>query len=125
MLFSDINTCIPTGVEFKKYVDDILYYILGNLRKSLPQEVVDGVSMWCEVNKVSLNIKKCKVMTMNRNNYNPVNINNQAIEEVNSLKYLGIEINSKLNWINNGIEFTKVSDKLLSLQAQFSPQNQS
>jgi hypothetical protein len=125
VLFSDINTCIPTGVEFKKYVDDILYYILGNLRKSLPQEVVDGVSMWCEVNKVSLNIKKCKVMTMNRNNYNPVNINNQAIEEVNSLKYLGIEINSKLNWINNGIEFTKVSDKLLSLQAQFSPQNQS
>ena len=45
-----------------------------------------------------LNIKKCKVMTINSNDYDPVNINGQAVEEVNSYKYLGIAINNKLKW---------------------------
>ena len=77
---------------------DILCYILGKLHKTLPQEVIDGVTKWCEVNRMRLNIKKCKVMTINNDEADPVFINGQVVEKVSSYKYLGVEINNSLKW---------------------------
>jgi hypothetical protein len=72
LFISDINKFIPVGVELEKYADDILCYILGKLHRTLPQEVIDGVTKWCEVNRMRLNIKKCKVMTINNDEADPV-----------------------------------------------------
>ena len=45
-----------------------------------------------------LNVKKCKFITSNYTPEQPISINGEPIEEVSSYKYLGIELNNKLNW---------------------------
>ena len=45
-----------------------------------------------------LNVKKCKIITLNYTPVQPIMINGEPLEEVDSYKYLGIELNNKLNW---------------------------
>jgi hypothetical protein len=109
IFIADINSYMPAGVIIEKYADDIIAYILGKAtNSSLPQEVVDAVQRWCVVNKMRLNTDKCKVLHVPGNDtpygpYHPghswmVTLDNNALEVVSSYKYLGVEINTKLNW---------------------------
>ena len=90
----DINEYIPKEANLKKYADDILAYIIGDkVHSNLPQEIADGISKWCEINQMRLNINKCKVMIMN--NVKQVTkpaiiIENQTLEIVPIYKYLGM-----------------------------------
>ena len=100
---------MPAGVTIEKYADDIIAYIMGKTTNSnLPQEVVDAVQRWCVVNKMRLNTDKCKVLHVPGRDtpfgpYQPgyswmVTLNGNQLETVTSYKYLGIEINTKLDW---------------------------
>ena len=65
------------------------------------------IAMWLEVNRPSLIIKKPHFMIFATGNhsihkYNEINqdikINNISIDRVHSTKFLGVYIDSKLNW---------------------------
>ena len=43
-------------------------------------------------------MKKCKIITSNYTLTQPIMINGEPLVEVNSYKYLGVELNNKLNW---------------------------
>ena len=94
----DINDYLPQEAELEKYADDILSYLIGKFNCSLPQKIANGVSKWCDDNKMRLNVKKCKIITSNYTLTQPIMINGEPLEEVNSYKYLGVELNNKLNW---------------------------
>ena len=71
---------------------------MGKFNRSLPQKIADGVAKWCDENKMKLNVKKCKIITSNYKPDQQIMIKGEPLEEVTSYKYLGIELNNKLNW---------------------------
>ena len=101
LFISDINEYLPTSAEIEKYADDILGYLIGKANSELPQEMIDGVDNWCSDNKMKLNSKKCKaVFTPGSDADKPpkLYLNGELLEIVDSYRYLGIDINNKLDW---------------------------
>jgi hypothetical protein len=107
IFIADINEYLPDGVEIEKYADDILNYIIGNnVNTNLPQLVVDGIQRWCKDNKMRLNSDKCKVMhfpgsikkSKEPSTTPKLLLDGHELETVNSYKYLGVELNTELNW---------------------------
>jgi hypothetical protein len=68
-------------------------------------KVIDEFVNWCDVNELILNVKKTKEVVFDfrrsKNIHNPVVINGQNVERVESYKYLGTIIDCKLNWEEN------------------------
>jgi hypothetical protein len=101
LFIADINGYLPPGTNLKKYADDILAYLLGKRVPNYPQQIADGVEKWCQVNKMRLNEKKCKVIFIKNSTSEStpvVTLGNEALEIVNSYKYLGVDINDQLDW---------------------------
>ena len=101
LFISDINEYLPSNVEIEKYADDILGYLIGNGLGQLTQDIIDGINNWCISNKMKLNTKKCKVIfTPGTAAEQPpkLYLNGEELEIVESYRYLGIEINNKLDW---------------------------
>jgi hypothetical protein len=84
--------------EFILYADDILACILGDEVPNLPQMVVDGLQKWCDDNKMRLNVRKCKIVRIGPALKDPNTLLNTPLEVVSSYKYLGIQLNNKLNF---------------------------
>ena len=61
------------------------------------------ISSWLVINKLTLNVNKCNLMVYNIRNIHSdttfnIEINGSAIEQVNSIHFLGIFIDNKMNW---------------------------
>ena len=118
ILISDINEYLPKGVAIEKYADGIIAYIIGKpvLIQNLPQHIVDGIQAWCIVNKMRLNTTKCKTLVVQGKQSKPtqlVTLKGQPLEEVTWYKYLGIEINNKLDWNQ---QWERVHQQIKSVQ---------
>ena len=64
-------------------------------------EKLKCISLWLQVNKLSLNVKKTfHYFFKKKKPHRPIKllINNQAIGEVNNTKFLGVIIDKKINW---------------------------
>ena len=66
----------------------------------------DKISLWFELNKLSLSIEKTNSILFKASNssqFNTINIqrDNVVIEQVSNTKFLGIIINQTLSWKNN------------------------
>ena len=88
ILFADDTNIVCTGKD-RKEVENLLNSELYNLNK------------WFEVNKLTLNLTKTKYIIFGNHNENcSVSINNDAIEKqcMDSIKFLGIILDSKLSW---------------------------
>jgi Reverse transcriptase (RNA-dependent DNA polymerase) len=67
------------------------------------QEDLNALSDWLKFNKLKLNVSKTKFMIMTNKRLNAtdrviLSIDGEQIEEVRSMKYLGVQIDSKLNF---------------------------
>ena len=89
---------------------------LKHLQKQLNSEA-DKLNQWFIANKLTLNLKKTKLMLFNKQKLKPnalkkfkLNINKTNIEQVDQIKYLGVILDNKLNW-HSHIEYmcTKLS----------------
>ena len=119
------------------YADDTSILLSGSdLIQKLVRELVNRelelISEWFKANKLTLNIDKTYYMVFHRgrrkfkNNIELV-INDMEIREAKSMKYLGVIIDSKLNWIDhityiknkvaNGIGIIRKAQKLLNKTA--------
>ena len=98
LFISDINSYMPNGINILKYADDILAYVLGDFNVDLPQAIVKGVQDWCTANKMRLNTTKCKLLSFGISDPRPqINLNGTPLDFVDSYKYLGIELNTRLD----------------------------
>lgn len=72
----------------------------NNLIHNINNELMK-LKTWMDINKLSLNLSKTKVMFFG--NYNPsintvINIDGVSLDTVSEIKFLGVIIDSKLNW---------------------------
>ncbi len=81
-----------------KDLNEVLFKINEDLSK---------IESWLKGNKVSLNVVKTQSMVIGSNHLlNKVastvdfEISNESIDQVNSTKYLGVQIDDKLSWKN-------------------------
>ena len=88
------------------YADDTCVLLNGNdylsLIASLNSEL-DKLSIWLCANKLSLNVQKTYFMVFHRAKIkivNPIDVtmNNCYLKKTDSLKYLGVIIDHRLNW---------------------------
>ena len=88
------------------YADDTCVLLNGNdylsLIASLNSEL-DKLSIWLCANKLSLNVQKTYFMVFHRAKIkivNPIDVtmNNCCLKKTDSLKYLGVIIDHRLNW---------------------------
>ena len=104
------------------FADDTTVYVSGNSKANmfvLMKAELDTLIDWFRANKLSLNISKTNYvlfeppkLKMNDDsspNDCKLTFGNDKIEEVNSVKFLGIQIDRKLSW---GNQFDKVNNKL-------------
>ena len=58
--------------------------------------------MWCQDNKLSLNVSKTEELIVDyrkmRPEHDPIDIDGAIVEQVESFKFLGVHITSKLPW---------------------------
>ena len=73
----------------------------------LQQEIemdLNRISEWLKINNLSLNIKTHFMVSSNKNASKPelqISIDGHSIDEIDHTKFIGVIINSKLNWKNH------------------------
>ena len=91
------------------YAEDTCIYLSGNelslLIKSMNSEI-KLISDWLEANKLTLNIDKAYYMVFHKDRRKcfgntELFIDNIKIEQTETMKYLGVIIDTKLNWISH------------------------
>ena len=86
-----------------KYVDDTtISETVAKGELSNAQRTIERVVQWSLENRVQLNTDKCKEMrisfTKSQQEFEPILINSDALEVVDSVKLLGLNIFSDLTW---------------------------
>ena len=92
--------------EIVLYADDTLIYNIGDTNEECMDNLrydIDNVNTWLKMNKLKLNENKTKIMHINTNTDLDFEINNKIIEKVESIKYLGFQIDKNMNF-NEHIE---------------------
>ena len=83
------------------FADDALIFISGKNAEDCTkhlQEDLKRISEWLKANKLKLNVAKSKCMALKYNIDLNLEIDNEKIEQVQIIKYLGIVIDSKLKF---------------------------
>ncbi len=94
----------------------------SNLHSRSLQENIDHVVDWSIINKFELNPTKCKELTIcfkkQKPVFDPINIAGQQLENVSSIKALGLTIRDDLKWIDHVENITIKAAKHLCLLRQ-------
>lgn len=98
---NDIGRVVKNG-KLLMFADDALLYVESDnvqVAANKINEDLQHLSNWFKMNKMKLNIDKtkCMVLNSNLNNCN-IKIDDNFIEQINEIKYLGVIIDSKLNF---------------------------
>ena len=87
------------------FADDTNLFYKSHDKSILEQQInneLRQVSLWLKVNKLSLNVSKTHYIVFTRKSNTvtsvDIRIENQAINEVNKTKFLGVIIDKKLTW---------------------------
>ena len=108
VLFADDTNLIASHEDFNSLIKNV-------------NDELSTVKKWFQLNKLTLNVKKCNFMIFcNPNKYYPkeqskICINNTEIELVQQTKFLGVIIDSGLKWSNHIDLVSKRSAKLLGI----------
>ena len=82
--------------------------IVGCVRNGQEEEyrkLIQDFVIWCNSNYLRLNVTKTKEMVVDfrrsRPHMEPVIINGECVEQVKTYKYLGVQLDEKLDWTAN------------------------
>ena len=99
------NDCVSNedSVKVIKFADDTtLEGLIEDNDESMYRDEVRRLEQWCGDNNLELNVKKTKEvvidMRKNKSTHEPLMINNQEVELIDSFKFLGTTISSSLSW---------------------------
>ena len=103
---NDIGDKLSPGTNLRLFADDSLLYreINSILDTSILQKDLDALQSWEAENKMEFHPGKCQVITITNKTKPTVNtyfIHNIPLKIFNSVKYLGVTIDSKLTWTDH------------------------
>ena len=116
-------------LDFYLFADDTnIYYedvSLKKLEKTINKEL-RNLYIWLSVNRLSLNIDKTNFIIFHPFNkpltYNvTIKINKKAINEKNSIKYLGVFIDSTLSWKEHLLHLSKKLSRVVGILYKLRP----
>lgn len=87
--------------EIVMYADDTLIYAKGDTEEQCTDNLthdMNNINNWLKMNKLKLNESKTKIMEINMNCNVIFKINNETIEKVKQIKYLGFVIDKELKF---------------------------
>lgn len=121
LLYINNITDIQLNGKLFLYADDIAILYNGSNPQEIKNQTQDDlikIKNWLEEHHLTVNTKKTKHMIIsNIKNINiTIKYGNECIERVNHFKYLGVELDDKLNWnehIKNVINKTSMMAGLL------------
>lgn len=101
-----------------KYVDDTtLSEVVLKGSHSRTQHAASFVENWSLLNKLQLNPDKCKELRIDfkqqKDQFDPIIINNQQLKVVDHVKILGLTISNTLQWTHHISEVVKKANKRL------------
>ena len=116
----DLPFCVQSSL--RQYADDTVLFraVIHDTDCVVLQSDLHNIVTWCNLNRMSLNVNKCKLMTITRSKSPPrplYTIGSDTLEIFNNYKYLGVTITSDLSWkqhINNIV--SKQLNYLVSLE---------
>ena len=104
------------------FADDALFYVHGRDIESINsklQNSIESIADWYKRNKLSLNVKKSNVMIIHRKknvqDTIDVTINQNKLMQIDHVKYLGLHIDSKLQWQHHVNNMCKVLNNKLAM----------
>lgn len=103
VLINDLHLSDTLNVQLWKYVDDTTTSeVAAKGCESNVQQLADRVAQWSSDNRVKLNSDKCKELRIsfgkNQPELQPILVNRQELEVVQSAKLLGVTVTSNLSW---------------------------
>ena len=95
--------------------------LVGKIRNdedAIYHKQIENFVNWCDKNYLYLNVSKtkeiCTDFRKNQRYPKPVYIKGEAVERVDTYKYLGVVFDSKLNWKENMLK--KVNSKMYCMR---------
>ena len=113
---------LSSGSHLTVYADDILLYkeISDYNQFNLLQNDIDAIAKWVTDNHLKFSTSKCKFMLVSTKRnlglpYPTLSIRDSPLENVDSFKYLGVEISNDLSWSKHIKSICTKARKLLGL----------
>ena len=107
-----------SSCHMQKFSDDTV--LIGLINKGddrAYKKEIDLYTQWCDTRFLELNVDKTKELTINfsrkKVSVSPVTIKGQVVEIVQSYKYLGVYLDSKLDWKENSNSVLKKTQSRL------------
>ncbi|GBL90733.1 hypothetical protein AVEN_219385-2-1, partial [Araneus ventricosus] len=92
-------------INLEAFADDFAFVISGRTRRELEQHTsfaLETFKNWTDKNQFNIAIEKLQYLLIGKLSRGPVvRWNSQPIKRTTSLKYLGIILDEKLNWISH------------------------
>tara|TARA_B110000881_G_C18538833_1_gene497307 strand:+ start:57 stop:1292 length:1236 start_codon:yes stop_codon:yes gene_type:complete len=103
LFINDLPDCISAGTTARLFADDCILYRTINTDEdaSLLQQDLDNLQQWENDWHMSFHPEKCQVIHVSNKRKlikKPYVIHNHTLEEVDSAKYLGVNIHKNLSW---------------------------
>jgi ribonucleases P/MRP protein subunit RPP40 len=114
---NDIDNGVVSRVRL--FADDCALYrrIESDADIKMLQQDLETINEWVKLNKMSLNVNKCKAMCFSRKQNKStmtLKIMGTSLEEVDSYKYLGVTLHEKMNWTQQVERISRKATKNLN-----------
>ena len=101
-----------------KFADDTTISRFSNYDESSYWEEISSLAEWCTENNLLLNVNKTKRLIVDfrkkkAKTHTPVYISGAEVEQVNSFRFLGINITENLSWTSRISTLVKKAQKRL------------
>lgn len=117
LLFLTYINDLPSQVSstVRLFADDCLIYrtIKSTQDRDALQADLDSLSIWAEKWDMDFNAKKCNVMSIRCKKSHSYTINNETLETVNDISYLGLTICNSLSWSKHIAKITSKASSML------------
>jgi len=113
-----INDIGNTNSNILLFADDVKLFRIVRfpLDTKLLQDDLDNISNWCVLNKLYLNVSKCKINSFTRKRLSLVNkyfLNGVELERVNLVKDLSVYLDSSLSFNDHYIHIQNRASSML------------
>ena len=114
LYINDFYKCVP-DIDFHLYVDDSNLFCSHKSLQALEtilNDQLNSINEWLCANKLSLNVDKSNFVIFHPPQKSPtysinLKIHDKVIMQKRSIKYLGVLIDSSLNWKDHNHELSK------------------